>query len=327
MAWDASGRWIKERRRKLLSPTTPTTPVEQAPVDAQASTVTGLLSRRDARRARREDRPDEPVTPPGTTPTPPGTPPVPGTGAGTTTPPAPPAVPPAGQPYSLEPPTLADASVETRLTGLLNADSSYMQAARKGGIRTAARRGLLNSSIAAGAGEAAAIAAAAPIASQDAAQIHAANQSRLEANLQFGNATRLQAQQDATAMARQLEAQKSQASLQQAELKAAMERLGIQVAAEKDIAAKSQSNALTQTQINANSNLIGNYLSAFGAMAQNPEIPAATREAYIAEMKTVISQGMGFATKLAGSTVTWGANTTPAPTATTRTTASAGRAV
>jgi hypothetical protein len=192
-------------------------------------------------------------------------------------------------------PTLEDASVEGRLTGLLGANSAYMQAARKGGIRTAARRGLLNSSIAAGAGEAAAIAAAAPIASQEASQIHARNQTRLEGHIQFGNATRLQAQQDSAAQARQA-----------ADIAAQLQRLNIQIVAEKDIAASSQANALTQTQINAHVNLIGNYMQAFGAMASNPEIPASTRNAYIAEMKAVISQGMGLSQALAGKAVQWG---------------------
>ncbi len=58
--------------------------------------------------------------------------------------------------------------VENRLTGLLNQDNPYMQAARDSGLATAQSRGLLNSSIAAGSSQQAAIKAALPIASQDA---------------------------------------------------------------------------------------------------------------------------------------------------------------
>lgn len=61
-----------------------------------------------------------------------------------------------------------NAMASNQLTKLLSEDSKYMQMARAGAARTANSRGLLNSSIAAGAGEAAAIQSALPIAQQDA---------------------------------------------------------------------------------------------------------------------------------------------------------------
>lgn len=57
-----------------------------------------------------------------------------------------------------------------RLNSLLAADSPYIQMARTRAAQTANSRGLLNSSIAAGAGEAAAIERAAPLAQSDAEQ-------------------------------------------------------------------------------------------------------------------------------------------------------------
>lgn len=54
------------------------------------------------------------------------------------------------------------------MRGLLAENSPYLQVARTGALQTAASRGLLNSSIAAGAGEEAAIKQALPIAQQDA---------------------------------------------------------------------------------------------------------------------------------------------------------------
>lgn len=60
-------------------------------------------------------------------------------------------------------------TVEERMTGLLNKENPYMQVARTGAAQVANSRGLLNSSIAAGAGEEAAIKSALPIAQQDAA--------------------------------------------------------------------------------------------------------------------------------------------------------------
>jgi hypothetical protein len=64
-----------------------------------------------------------------------------------------------------------DAAKETvsgQLDALLAADSPYLQRAKHGATQTANARGLLNTSMAAGAGEAAAIDAAAPIAKADA---------------------------------------------------------------------------------------------------------------------------------------------------------------
>jgi hypothetical protein len=60
-------------------------------------------------------------------------------------------------------------TVEDRVTGLLAKDNPYTQVARTGAAQTANSRGLLNSSIAAGAGEEAAIKSVLPIAQQDAA--------------------------------------------------------------------------------------------------------------------------------------------------------------
>lgn len=60
------------------------------------------------------------------------------------------------------------ATVSGQMTGLLNQNSPYMQAATEGAMRTANNRGLLNSSIAAGEGQKAAIESSMPIAQQDA---------------------------------------------------------------------------------------------------------------------------------------------------------------
>ena len=59
-------------------------------------------------------------------------------------------------------------TLEDRLTGLLNKDSDYMQLARTNALQSMNKRGLLNSSMAVGASQAAAIAAGLPIAQQDA---------------------------------------------------------------------------------------------------------------------------------------------------------------
>ncbi len=65
-------------------------------------------------------------------------------------------------------------TVEGRMEGLLDKNSRYMQAARSRAMMTANQRGLLNTSMAAGAGEKAAIESALPIATADARAAHEA---------------------------------------------------------------------------------------------------------------------------------------------------------
>lgn len=68
-----------------------------------------------------------------------------------------------------------DELVKNQLSSLLAGDSQYIQNARTRGAKQAASRGLLNSSLASAASEAAAINSALPIASQDAQAFSAAN--------------------------------------------------------------------------------------------------------------------------------------------------------
>jgi hypothetical protein len=77
-----------------------------------------------------------------------------------------------------------DATVEGRLTGLLSDGNPYIETARSDARAEANSRGLLNSSIAAGAGEGAAIRAALPIASQDAGYVGAVDEYNVAAKNQ-----------------------------------------------------------------------------------------------------------------------------------------------
>lgn len=71
--------------------------------------------------------------------------------------------------------TQEDDSVTNRVTGLLAQNSPLMQQAKTRAKQSANRRGLLNSSMAVGAGQQATLNAALPIASQEANQAHAKN--------------------------------------------------------------------------------------------------------------------------------------------------------
>lgn len=75
--------------------------------------------------------------------------------------------------------TVEDDDVVGQLNAITAADSGYMQLARTSGLQTANKRGLLNSSLAAGASQAAAIAAAAPLAQQNAGQAAQRNLARV----------------------------------------------------------------------------------------------------------------------------------------------------
>ncbi len=74
--------------------------------------------------------------------------------------------------------------VEDRLNNLTESGSRYMQQAEATGLRQAGRRGLLNSSIAAGAARGEAIRQGLPIASQDAAAVEASRAASMDAENQ-----------------------------------------------------------------------------------------------------------------------------------------------
>ena len=79
-------------------------------------------------------------------------------------------------------------TAEGRLSNILQRGSKYLTQARTQGEQAAQRRGLLASSIAGQAGEAAAIQAAAPIAAQDAAALQRAAEINQAAQQQFATA-------------------------------------------------------------------------------------------------------------------------------------------
>lgn len=232
-----------------------------------------------------------------------------------------------------------DDSVATRLTGLLASDSSYIATARAAGQRTGHKRGLLNSSIAGGAAESAAIAAAAPIASQDASQTFRRNQAVLEGGISYDNSSRLQEEQ--IAGQRDLNAQQNQFTAGRDEFNANAQRerdtfltnaererdLLIQnganaqqmrdfeqrtaeqvrqLSSQERQAAHSADTSILQTQINANSQLSGQYLQAFANLANDSNVPAATRNAYIAEFQRVMENGQRLINVMRNTPLTWG---------------------
>ncbi len=218
-----------------------------------------------------------------------------------------------------------DDSVIPRLTGLLASDSKYIQTARAAGTRTAQRRGLLNSSIAAGAAESAAIAAGAPLASQDAQQVAQKNQAVLEGGINLTNQKEIQAadfagrsgllgQEAGFTRERDLLLQQGATEQQIREFDQRTKEQTANLSSSERVALLGSDTDLRQTQIAANSQLSGNYLSAFSTLAGDPNIPADVRNAYITEFQRVLTQGQTLIKAIEPKQLDWGtAPTAPQP--------------
>lgn len=151
----------------------------------------------------------------------------------------------------------ADASVATQLGKVLASDSPLLTAARTRAKQEANRRGLLNSSIAVQAGEAAALDVALPIASQQAAQIHQRNIS--DSGL------------------------------------AAQERI-----ASSNISAFNREKATAALAQFDNS-----YQAAFLSIANNENLPAETREAYIRHISVIRDSNFNLVEQLYNIDLVW----------------------
>jgi hypothetical protein len=80
----------------------------------------------------------------------------------------------------IDPKTYEDDDVVNQMNRITSQDSDYMKLARTSGLQTANKRGLLNSSIAAGASEAEALKAAAPLAQQNSQNMASRNLARVQ---------------------------------------------------------------------------------------------------------------------------------------------------
>lgn len=203
-------------------------------------------------------------------------------------------------------------SVSGNLTGLLGANSDYIKQARAQGEKAAGRRGLLNSSIAAGSGQSAAIAAALPIASQDASTAAGKNAAQAE----FTSQTKLNEQSitgqkdlatlnNAAEAARQKEQQGFQLTQQERDNVAQMDRLNTSVSASDRQALLAAETNLKSAQIQSADNLSSSYLQALGQSMANEKIPASTRSQLIAEYQRVTQQSTTLRNNLAQVQVSW----------------------
>lgn len=203
-------------------------------------------------------------------------------------------------------------SAAKNLTGLLDQNSDYIKQARHQGVAAAGKRGLLNSSIAAGSGQSSAIAAALPIASQDANTAAAKNAAAAGLDYQKQlNAQTGQQQIELAGINNQAESERQKVQ-QQAQLElqakgdvAAAERLKEQLAqADRSALLQAETN-LQQTKIQSSDNLTAAYLQAIGSMGTNSKMKSSDRNAYIAEMQRVTGQTSNLNKAVSGVTLSW----------------------
>lgn len=160
--------------------------------------------------------------------------------------------------------TPEDDSVSSRVSALTSQDSALMRQARTSGMATANRRGLLNSSIAAGAGESAALGTATPIASQDAQQVYGKNVQKLQGDQQMAQ-TQLQIDADKYKTDQSTASNKYQ--------------IDAQVAADRERTTATLAAQDRQALAQATTNLSDSYRSGISDSMQNEKVPAATRTA------------------------------------------------
>jgi hypothetical protein len=220
-------------------------------------------------------------------------------------------------------PAQVDDSVTNRVNAITSQSSPLMQAARTEGLKVANRRGLLNSSIAAGATQRAMLDAALPIAQQESAQDFQRNQDAR--NFEYGMAGQDSAQEfqsgqsaldralqtdmqirdiasreglAAAERALQEKMQKSEIAYQQAERKL-----------DRQLQEKLASWNLSATDRNAAAQFLTNmetmYQSSFEAIMANTALSAKDRSAQLASAKALRDKQLNFVQQMYNVKLTW----------------------
>lgn len=221
--------------------------------------------------------------------------------------------------------------VVAEMNRITSQDSDYMKLAASQGMQAAAKRGLLNSSIAVGEAQKSALAAAQPLASQNAAQAAARNQTRLQGTLSLAQSREQIASQErmqgrdlgsrAELQTQQLEAQermqgadiRSREAIANAQIKSEEERLGRQLTAQeqqqiRDITARQsmQSEELasiekrTSQQIASQEAQLGRQLSAQeAAQVRELAVQQAMQEKQLAQQASLTQADIASRERLA----------------------------
>ena len=216
-------------------------------------------------------------------------------------------------------------SVAEKMTGLLADNSTYIQQNRAAGQRVAQARGLQNSTMAATAGEDAAIKSALPIATAD-ANITAQKNLSFQGFNQTKGITQMQIDD---AQTRQRIDNEASAARQREEIAAADRRQTQQISATQAIADQESQTKLTLQQLSgdiqksiAGMNISANqqdkamsaainaasiYTQNINAIIGNKDIPAATRDAYMTNARANFDRQLGVIEQLYNIDLDWGA--------------------
>lgn len=203
-------------------------------------------------------------------------------------------------------------TVAGQMNALTSVNSPMMQNARTGAKQAAAKSGLLNSSMAAGAGEKAVIQTALPIAQQDAgmySQVARDNQGAQNAASQFnsGQQNSVASQQLAQQHALQTQQQAHNNAITQSsfntdreyQLKQAQHTFDTSMQSlrgqqQMEIDRQQQRNALLIQNNASVANLMSSSTQAIAAIQANPDIKVADKERQIANMRAMLDQQMNF---------------------------------
>lgn len=183
-----------------------------------------------------------------------------------------------------------DASVSSRLTGLLSKQSPLQKQARTQGLQAANSRGLLNSSMAVGAAQDAAYKAALPIASQEASQIHQANLSKQE----FGQQKTLQSSD-----------QQQQRYLQEQDIGFRERVSGLDREAQERIASLNLASSERAAAANLAASFENSYSSIIANIMNNENLPAADRQKYIDHAALVRDSNLALVEQLYNLDLQW----------------------
>lgn len=216
------------------------------------------------------------------------------------------------------------------LSAITEANNPYMQLARQSGQNTAAARGLGNSSVAAGSSEAAATAAAAPLAEQNASEVTQAALQNSQLQTQASEFTASQEQQ-AAAQNAQLEQQQSQfgagqtqaaatttaqitaaAKEQTQNIQATLENTGLQGLNADTLAKIQGSVSLGIAAQQSTNSLLTAASNGINAVLSNANIAQPAALAAVTAIKNNLIAGLAVSNIIQGGTPTsdpWGANT------------------
>lgn len=200
-----------------------------------------------------------------------------------------------------------EGTVKGQLAGILSAESPYIQGARERGRQYAHSRGLLSSSMAAGAAEKSAIESALPIAQQDASTFSQAglqkqkfDEEKALINTQADAASRISAQESEQALMLEREQQQG-ANYRQAQEIALNERLSA-----ADISLKEKESIANQMAI-----LGDNFQAKLAGIQVDPNLGSGAKTAAIKDLQSVYEANLSSLGSIYGVEIVWDTNLTP----------------